>query len=78
MIEYQNIFTRVQVHAGAEPSAPMQTKGSWIRQGGPFFNYWLGKFGAAQVGPIYLGGLGVASLLFGFELGRSRRRPSTG
>lgn len=66
MIEYQNIFTRVQVHAEAEAAPPMQGKHSWVRQGGPFINYWLGKFGAAQVGPIYLGGLGVASLVFGF------------
>jgi photosynthetic reaction center M subunit len=30
------------------------------------FNYWMGKFGQAQIGPIYLGWLGLASLLFGF------------
>jgi photosynthetic reaction center M subunit len=40
--------------------------GSWIRQFGPYLNYWLGKIGDAQIGPIYLGGLGVASLVFGF------------
>jgi photosynthetic reaction center M subunit len=65
MIEYQNIFTRVQVHCGGEPSVPMESP-TWIRQGGPFLNYWLGKFGDAQIGPFYLGWLGVASLFFGF------------
>jgi photosynthetic reaction center M subunit len=29
-------------------------------------SYWMGKFGQAQIGPIYLGWLGLASLLFGF------------
>jgi hypothetical protein len=32
----------------------------------PVDNYWAGKFGDAQIGPIYLGGLGTLSLLFGF------------
>ncbi|MFK8015695.1 MAG: photosynthetic reaction center subunit M [Gammaproteobacteria bacterium] len=65
MIEYQNIFTRVQVSAGPEPSVPLNNPG-WIRQGGPFMNHWLGKIGDAQIGPFYLGWLGVTSLLFGF------------
>ena len=30
------------------------------------FSYWLGVIGNAQVGPIYLGYLGVLSLMFGF------------
>ena len=30
------------------------------------FNYWLGKIGDAQIGPIYLGWIGLASLLCGF------------
>ncbi|MEM7081606.1 MAG: photosynthetic reaction center subunit M [Pseudomonadota bacterium] len=65
MAEYQNIFTRIQVHSGGEESVPFEG-GSWVRQLGPYLNYWLGKIGDAQIGPIYLGGLGVASLLFGF------------
>jgi photosynthetic reaction center M subunit len=65
-MEYQNIFTRIQVRA---PHAPMGTPlphGSWTRSGQPLFVYWLGRFGDAQIGPIYLGTLGVASLMFGF------------
>jgi len=65
MAEYQNILTRVQVHAPAYLGPPATT-GGWVRQGKPFFSYWLGKFGDAQVGPIYLGTAGLASLLCGF------------
>ncbi|MGQ0592490.1 MAG: photosynthetic reaction center subunit M [Gammaproteobacteria bacterium] len=64
MAEYQNIFTRVQVHAPAY--AGVSLKGSsWERAGQPFFAYWLGKIGDAQVGPIYLGFLGFASIICG-------------
>ena len=63
-MEYQNIFTRVQVHA-PYAGVPLP-KGDWMgRSGKPFFVYWLGKFGDAQVGPIYLGGIGMLSLLCG-------------
>jgi photosynthetic reaction center M subunit len=64
MIEYQNIFTRVQVH-GPEVSVPLKG-GVWTRQGTPRHIYLLGLIGDAQVGPIYLGWLGVASLICGF------------
>ena len=36
------------------------------RSGKPGFSYLLGLFGDAQVGPIYLGFTGIASLLCGF------------
>jgi photosynthetic reaction center M subunit len=36
------------------------------RIGEPVFSYWAGKFGDAQIGPIYLGGSAPLSLLFGF------------
>jgi photosynthetic reaction center M subunit len=64
IMEYQNIFTRVQVHA-PYPGIPLP-RGDEARTGQPFFAYWFGKLGDAQVGPIYLGTLGVFSLLFGF------------
>ena len=35
------------------------------RTGKGSFNYWLGKIGNAQIGPIYLGYLGVASMVCG-------------
>ncbi len=66
MIEYQNIFTRVQVHGpayeGVDPSGDIwdrEKSSSWL-------SYWMGKIGDAQIGPIYLGSYGVASLVFGF------------
>jgi hypothetical protein len=61
-MEYQNIFTRVQVHAPYD-GVPLPKSDWWGRDGKPFFVYWFGKFGDAQVGPIYLGGLGVASII---------------
>ncbi len=64
MAEYQNIFTQVQVQAAPEAGVPLPA-GSWPRTGTPVFQYWLGKIGNAQIGPIYLGTLGVASLLCG-------------
>lgn len=64
MAEYQNIFTRVQVRAAPEMGVPVDEK-VWTRDGTPFFSYWLGKFGDAQVGPLYIGGIGLAAFLFG-------------
>jgi photosynthetic reaction center M subunit len=37
----------------------------WERTGKPFLVHLLGRLGNAQIGPVYLGGLGVASLVFG-------------
>jgi hypothetical protein len=34
--------------------------------GSPSTTGWAGWFGNAQIGPIYLGGLGTVSLIFGF------------
>ena len=65
MAEYQNIFTRIQVNAGGEASAPLDAA-SWRREKGMFINRWLGMFGDAQVGPTYLGRTGIASLVCGF------------
>jgi len=65
MIEYQNIFTQVQVDAPDYPGVPIG-KDEYNRVGGMTHSYWLGKFGDAQIGPIYLGPFGVLSLIFGF------------
>ncbi|TVQ87158.1 MAG: photosynthetic reaction center subunit M, partial [Chromatiaceae bacterium] len=65
MAAYQNIFTRVQVREPAYPGVDLPP-GSLPRLGTPAFNYWLGKIGDAQIGPIYLGFLGVVSIIFGF------------
>ena len=65
MIEYQNIFTRDQVHGPDDLGVPMKP-GNWPREKGITTNYLLGIIGDAQLGPIYLGGLGIMSLLCGF------------
>lgn len=64
MAEYQNIFTRVQVHAPMYAGVSLK-ESSWERAGQPFFAYWLEKIGDAQVGPIYLGFLGLVSIICG-------------
>jgi photosynthetic reaction center M subunit len=65
MAEYQNIFTRVQVRAPAEPGVSLGV-GNAFRTRGMGFSYWAGKIGDAQIGPIYLGATGVLSLICGF------------
>ncbi len=66
MAEYQNIFTTVQVRGPAEMGTPIESPIWGGRDGTPFFSYWLGKIGDAQIGPIYLGWTGLASLICGF------------
>lgn len=65
MAEYQNIFTRIQVRGPAYPGVPLP-RGGWGREGNGFFVHLFGRIGDAQVGPIYLGWTGVASLICGF------------
>ncbi len=63
MAQYQNIFTQVQVRGPVEFGVPVRR--GWPRQGQPFFSYWAGKIGDAQIGPVYLGTIGVLSLVSG-------------
>jgi len=64
MAQYQNIFTQVQLRGLPETGPELPAEDS-PRTGKGFFIYWLGKIGNAQIGPIYLGYLGVASMLCG-------------
>ena len=64
MAEYQNIFTSVQVHGAPDLGVPVKS-GSWTRGDKTWIAYWAGKLGDAQIGPLYLGGLGVASIICG-------------
>jgi len=64
MVAYQNIFTTVQVRGPAEEGISLPAA-DFERDGKPVFNYWIGKFGNAQIGPIYLGFLGTASIICG-------------
>ncbi|MCW2701990.1 MAG: pufM, partial [Blastococcus sp.] len=66
MVDYQNIFTRVQVRGPLYAGTVYTGHGELKRGEMSGFNYWLGKFGDAQVGPIYLGLSGTLSLVFGF------------
>lgn len=66
MAEYQNLFTAVQVGGPAYTGVPIGRDTSERSSRGPGHVHWLGKIGDAQIGPIYLGFLGVASLLCGF------------
>jgi len=65
MARYQNIFTQVQLR-GAPEMGPDLPATDLPREGKPGFSYLMGKLGNAQIGPIYLGRLGVAALLCGF------------
>ena len=62
---YQNIFTQVQLRGELEAGVPLGPHND--ERFGPFGTSWLmGKLGGAQLGPVYLGKLGIASLLSGF------------
>jgi photosynthetic reaction center M subunit len=65
MLEYQNLFTRVQVRTVPEPGLPID-ESTGTRVGTGMFNWLAGKFGDAQIGPVYLGWTGTLSLIFGF------------
>jgi len=66
MAEFQNLLTPIQVHGPPDPGVESEhsDKNRIFKPGG--MNYLLGKIGDAQIGPFYLGWLGILSLLFGF------------
>ena len=64
MAHYQNIFTRVRIQGHADYGVPLPA-GDEARIGPPVFAQALGWIGNAQIGPVYLGSLGMASLIFG-------------
>jgi photosynthetic reaction center M subunit len=66
MAEYQNIFTAVQLRAPAYTGVASAPTSPWLRTKPGRFSYWLGKLGDAQIGPFYLGWLGLASFMCGF------------
>ncbi|NRB03076.1 MAG: photosynthetic reaction center subunit M [Rhodobacteraceae bacterium] len=61
MAEYQNIFTQVQIQ-GPPEMGMVEDADLSERSKGASFNTLFGWFGNAQLGPFYLGGLGLASL----------------
>jgi photosynthetic reaction center M subunit len=64
MVEYQNLFTAVQVVGPTQTGVPLP-RGNSPRSFKPVLVHLFGRLGAAQLGPIYLGPLGIASLIFG-------------
>jgi photosynthetic reaction center M subunit len=64
MAEYQNIFTQIQVSAPPDYGPPIPDE--HFRARSAAMSKLIGWFGSAQVGPVYLGFYGVASLVFGF------------
>ncbi len=62
LTNYQNIFTQVQVRGAPELGVHLPP-GNNERIGKGSFNYWIGKIGNAQIGPIYIGTLGFASIV---------------
>ncbi len=60
MADYQNIFTAVQVRGPLEMGAPTTDDS---RVGTPFYNYWVGKIGNAQFGPLNLAPAGAVALV---------------
>ncbi len=64
MAEYQNIFTQVQVRAAPEMGMVEGVELS-NRGKGAGFSTLAGWLGNAQLGPIYLGTMGVISLMSG-------------
>ncbi len=64
MNEYQNIFTAVQVRGHPETGIALPA-GDSERVGTPSFVHFFGRFGNAQLGPIYPGFIGTVSLVCG-------------
>ncbi|TVP78675.1 MAG: photosynthetic reaction center subunit M [Gemmatimonadales bacterium] len=63
MAEYQNLFNQVQVRHAPDPGLDIDDPENRIPDSG--FSYWLGKIGDAQIGPVYLGWLGILALITG-------------
>jgi len=62
-MQHMNIFTRIQVAAPPNRSMPIPDEDA--RSSGARLSRLIGWFGNAQLGPIFLGPLGFASLLCG-------------
>ena len=67
-MDYQNIFTRVQVRGPIYAGVAAKDQGAFQRGETSFFFYWAGKLGNAQIGPFYLGFLGIIDEGHGWAL----------
>jgi len=64
MIQYQNLFTQVQATGPVHGGVPLGPQNE-ARIGQPFYLHLAGRLGNAQIGPVYLGALGIMSLICG-------------
>lgn len=65
MPEYQNLFTALQAVGPAQMGVPLPSRDSPRTGKKPWSFHLLGRIGNAQIGPIYLGSLGLASIILG-------------
>ncbi len=65
MADYQNIFTKVQMRGPAYPGVPIGGHNDPRLGRKGTFSYLMGILGDAQIGPFYLGRLGLAAIVFG-------------
>jgi photosynthetic reaction center M subunit len=65
MVEYQNLFTSVQASGPADFGVALGPQNSPRTGKAPLSSHLIGRFGNAQLGPIYLGPLGLASIILG-------------
>ena len=65
MIEYQNIFTQVQVRGPVEMGVDNENNMAAERGGTPWFSRFAGWIGNAQIGPVFLGWTGIIALSTG-------------
>ena len=63
-MQYQNLFTRVQAVGPTHDGVELGPQNS-ARDIKPFLVHLFGRLGNAQVGPFYLGTLGLISLVTG-------------
>ena len=64
-MDYQNLFTQVQVVSEPHHGIPLHPYEERQRLGKPFLVHLFGRLGNAQIGPIYLGLLGTAAIFCG-------------
>lgn len=65
MADYQNIFTQIQVRGHVDHGVPLGPDNE-DRYKITSFSHLFGRLGDAQIGPVYLGWTGLASLICGF------------
>ena len=63
MADYQNIFTQVQVRGPTDAGVPID-EGIFPRVKVSAFSHLIGRIGNAQIGPVYLGWMGIISIVF--------------